>query len=81
MRSDTLASAGNFGELFKNTTLLLRRGIKGFNFFRPGNEGKVQIKCKCKMVFTIENIWLKKEVGEYDDKKCHLICFLNFYGS
>jgi hypothetical protein len=24
-----------------------------------------------------ENIWLKKEIGENDNKKCHLICFLN----
>jgi hypothetical protein len=27
-----------------------------------------------------ENIWLKIEIGEYDDEKCHLICYLNCYG-
>jgi hypothetical protein len=29
-----------------------------------------------------ENMWLKKRIGrkEYDDKNCHLICFLNFHG-
>ncbi len=27
-----------------------------------------------------ENIWLKKEVGLFDDEKCHLICFVNFRG-
>jgi hypothetical protein len=27
-----------------------------------------------------ENVWLKKEIGEYDDEKCHLICYLNFHG-
>jgi hypothetical protein len=26
-----------------------------------------------------ENICLKIEVGEYDDTKCQLICFLNFH--
>jgi hypothetical protein len=30
---------------------------------------------------TKENICLKKKIiGEYDDEKCHLICFLNFHG-
>ncbi len=27
-----------------------------------------------------ENIWLKEETGEFDDKKCDLICYLNFHG-
>jgi hypothetical protein len=27
-----------------------------------------------------ENIWLEKEIGEYDDVKCYLKCFLNFHG-
>ncbi len=22
----------------------------------------------------------KKEIGEYDDEKCYLICYLNFHG-
>ncbi len=27
-----------------------------------------------------KNIWLKKEIGEDGDEKCHLICFLKFHG-
>ncbi len=26
-----------------------------------------------------ENKWLKKETGEYDEYKCHVICFLKFH--
>jgi hypothetical protein len=26
-----------------------------------------------------ENIWVEEQ-GEYDDVKCHLICFLSFHG-
>jgi hypothetical protein len=29
---------------------------------------------------TKENIWLRKEIGGYEDEKCHLICFLNLQG-
>ncbi len=29
---------------------------------------------------TKETIWFKKEVGEYNEEKRHLICFLHFHG-
>ncbi len=32
------------------------------------------------MIPTKENIWLKKDIEEYDDEKCYLICFVNFHG-
>jgi hypothetical protein len=31
------------------------------------------------MMHIKENIWLKKEIGEYDDENRNLISFLNFH--